>query len=158
MTVCVSRKIDRSELAKGHLIPKTLKIETQEVPVDVVEDAIDQPHIFPLRSRPLRGASSIGPSAQTSAGTLGVGVTRNDGYTYILSNNHVLAGSNQTPIGSVIVQPSLLDGGNALSDAVATLFNFVPLDFETTAIHILGRLRAPVRIAQRNLNGRLDSR
>ena len=136
--VYVSRKVELSALAKQHVIPKTIKIGTQEVPVDVVEGAIDQPHIFTLRARPLRGGSSIGPALGGGTGTLGACVTRNDSHTYILSNNHVLADANQAAIGSGIVQPSLRDGGIAANDIVAILFDFVPLDFGTTTITIFG--------------------
>lgn len=141
VTVCVSRKIKPSELAKEHIIPNTIKIDNQQVPVDVVEGTIDQPCNFTLRSRPLRGGSSIGPAnirIAIGVGTLGVCVTLNDGNTYILSNNHVIANSNQAPIGSGIVQPSLIDGGNAANDTVADLSDFVPLDFGTTTITIFG--------------------
>ncbi len=134
VTVYVARKVDPSRLAKEDLIPKTIKIGTQEVPVDVVEGQIPNPSIFTIRSRPLRGGSSIGLVTGFASGTGGVCVTLNDRNTYILSCNHVIAGENLTPIGTRIVQPSLGDGGNATNDAVATLSDFIPLDFGTTTI------------------------
>jgi len=137
--VYVSRKLAKSDLAEEHLIPTKLKIDDHEVSVDVEEGTIDRPHIFTLRSRPLRGGSSIGPAASVLAGTLGICVTLNDGHSYILSNNHVIAGSNQAPIGANIVQPSLLDGGNATNDIVAALSDFVPLDFGSVTIQIFGQ-------------------
>lgn len=136
--VIVSRKLEQSRLAKQDLIPSRLKIDDQEVPVDVEEGTIPQPHLFTLRSRPLRGGSSIGPVTPALTGTLGICVTLNDGNTYILSCNHVLAATNVGPIGLDIVQPSLGDGGNALEDVVADLSNFVALDFGTTTITIFG--------------------
>jgi hypothetical protein len=136
--VYVSRKVERSDLAEGHVIPKTLKIGNQRVPVDVVEGAIDQPCLFTLRSRPLRGGSSIGPVHLRLTGTGGVCVTLNDGNTYILTNNHVIADINRAPIGTGVVQPSVPDGGTALNDTVAALFDFVPLDFGTTTVTLFG--------------------
>jgi hypothetical protein len=145
--VYVSRKIDKSELAKEHLIPQKIKIGVQEVLVDVVEGAIDEAYIFDLRSRPLRGGSSISLVTQLNAGTGGVCVTLNDGNTYILSNNHVIAGCNQTPIGSAIMQPGLQDGGNAANDTVATLFDFVPLAFGPDVVELDGGGTVTISVA-----------
>lgn len=134
VVVYVSRKVDETELKKEHAIPKFLKVGNAQVSVDVVESSIDQLHLFTLRSRPLRGGSSIGPANVGVTGTGGVCVTRNDGNTYVLSNRHVMSGQ----IGDGVVQPSLPDGGNALNDTVATLADFVPVDFGTTTITIFG--------------------
>ena len=60
------------------------------------------------------------------AGTLGAIVERG-GVFYLLSNNHVLADEGQLAAGAPIYQPGLLDGGNAATDQVATLTQFVPL-------------------------------
>jgi len=43
------------------------------------------------------------------AGTIGVRMTKGDGLTVILSNNHVFAGPNTQPIGTNILQPGLFD-------------------------------------------------
>ena len=67
-------------------------------------------------------------------GTLGIRVTLNDGNTYILSNNHVLAGTNTAPIGALL-QPGEGDGGGFPADLVATLTSFVPLDFGFHTVH-----------------------
>jgi hypothetical protein len=143
--VYVARKISKSNLNKEDLIPSKLKIDDQEVSVDVEEGTIDRPHIFTLRSRPLRGGCSIGPTTSTTTGTIGICVTLNDGHTFMLSCNHVLAKVNQAPIGTPFIQPSLLDGGIAPSigdggnnDYVGVLYNFVTLDFGTTTLNIFG--------------------
>jgi len=60
------------------------------------------------------------------AGTLGA-LVEAGGIQYILSNNHVLANENALPVGTPIFQPGLLDGGNAATDAIATLARFIPL-------------------------------
>lgn len=47
----------------------------------------------------------------------------------ILSNNHVLANSNDAKAGDCICQPGPADGGSCPGDKVAVLERFVPLDF-----------------------------
>jgi hypothetical protein len=46
----------------------------------------------------------------------------------ILSNNHVLANSNRGHQGDAILQPARQDGGTS-NDQIATLVDFIPLDF-----------------------------
>lgn len=139
--VYVSRKIDASFLSEQQLIPSTVSIDGREVGVDVEQRAIPRPAInFTLRDRPLRGGMSISTTDDDlgGTGTLGICVTLNDGFTYILSNNHVIAGSNQAPLGMTIIQPSEGDGGFAPDDVVAYLTSFVPLDFGFTIIQLPG--------------------
>jgi hypothetical protein len=132
--VYVSRKIDKQLLPENDLIPSVLEIESTRVPVDVEESKIYQPIVFDSRVRPLIGGPSISPHNRWYSGTLGVCVTLNDDNTYILSCNHVLADSNQLAIGTNIIQPSRQDGGHPVNDVVATLSDFVPLDFGTTTL------------------------
>jgi hypothetical protein len=49
---------------------------------------------------------------------------------YILSNNHVLANSNDAQPGDAILQPGPSDGGT-LADQIATLQEFVPINYGT---------------------------
>jgi S1-C subfamily serine protease len=67
---------------------------------------------------------SIGHVAIT-AGTLGCLTSEG----YILSNNHVLANSNNAQPGDHILQPGPHDGGTVESDLIATLHNFIPVEF-----------------------------
>jgi hypothetical protein len=65
-----------------------------------------------------------------TAGTLGAIVTdRNTGEKLILSNNHVLANSNDALVGDPILQPGPTDGGQNPGDIVARLERFVRLRF-----------------------------
>jgi hypothetical protein len=66
---------------------------------------------------------------QVTAGTFGCLVRRED-ELFILSNNHVLADMNDGRAGDAILQPGPADGGGA-DDRIATLADFVPLDFGT---------------------------
>jgi len=54
-----------------------------------------------------------------------------EGELFILSNNHVLADTNLGKVGDPIIQPGKYDGGT-LADQIATLEEFVPIDFGTS--------------------------
>lgn len=73
----------------------------------------------------------IGVSAghvSISAGTLGARVT--DGRNvFVLSNNHVLAASNQGREGDHVLQPGVVDGGRDPQDQLGTLADFEPIRF-----------------------------
>lgn len=67
---------------------------------------------------------------QVTAGTFGVLVyDRITGEPLILSNNHVLANSNDASIGDPILQPGPTDGGTNPSDLVARLLRFGKLTY-----------------------------
>jgi hypothetical protein len=66
-------------------------------------------HLF-LRKGRIACGSSCGPSGANSAGTLGAIVRRKGGAAlFALSNNHVFAACNHTPIGMPIMAPSGID-------------------------------------------------
>ena len=81
------------------------------------------------RRRPAPGGVSISLSYQRAAGTFGCLLEHTSGDRYLLSNNHVIADINAAPIGSRIVQPSILDGGVSPRDDLALLAAFQPIDF-----------------------------
>jgi hypothetical protein len=82
---------------------------------------------------------SKGQVTDCCGGTLGSLIKDSSGKQYILSNNHVLARSDQASVGETIVQPALIDDncnpygntGAALS-AVGALSGFLPLKSATT--------------------------
>jgi hypothetical protein len=49
---------------------------------------------------------------------------------YILSNNHVLANSNDAALGDWILQPGPYDGGVDPADRIARLSRFIPITFD----------------------------
>lgn len=119
----VEKKMPFSQLKAKDLIPADINGEK----TDVVETGeIKALKARTDRWRPAPGGVSIGHQ-QVSAGTLGCLVKR-DGQVYILSNNHVLADSNNASIGSNILQPGKYDGGT-LADRIALLTDFVPIEF-----------------------------
>jgi hypothetical protein len=98
-----------------------------QVPTGVV-DALS--HRF--RMRPAPGGISVGHFAIT-AGTLGslsigLNAPRNN-RLMVLSNNHVLANSNNARLGDCICQPGPADGGRCPQDQIAILERFVPINF-----------------------------
>lgn len=83
------------------------------------------------RQRPAPCGVSVG-HLNVTAGTIGAVVRdtgkSDNGKRYILSNNHVLANSNDAQVGDAVWQPGKFDGGTA-ADQIGTLARFAPLDF-----------------------------
>ena len=125
VVVSVAQKVPQASLAPEHVVPQALEGVTTDVQETGVIRAL-QDH--KARWRPAPGGVSCG-HVDITAGTLGCLVTR-EGQLFILSNNHVLADSNQGQPGDPILQPGPYDGGT-LDDQIATLEDFVPIDFGT---------------------------
>jgi hypothetical protein len=105
----------------------------QDVPTDVIEYGELKPHqttqSLTQRKRPCPPGYSVGHPLVT-AGTLGAWVKRGSGDEhYILSNNHVIANSNDTTLGEFIRQPGRADGGTE-DDRFARLTDFVRIRFD----------------------------
>lgn len=64
-----------------------------------------------------------------TAGTFGALVYDAGGTAYVLSNNHVLANSNDALINDPILQPGPTDGGNPSNDTVAVLHRYAKLSY-----------------------------
>jgi len=121
LVVFVSNKVPLMTLAEEDRVPDDVGgITTDVVPMDppVIQHT--------RRHRPAPGGVSVGHYA-ISAGTLGA-VVRDltTGEKMILSNNHVLANSNDAREGDPIYQPGPHDGGGS-SDRIARLGRFVPI-------------------------------
>ncbi|MEW6096063.1 MAG: hypothetical protein AB1567_06015 [bacterium] len=124
IVVMVEQKLPVEQLKKKDLVPAEIK----GVKTDVIETGIIKALQSPTdKWRPAPGGVSIG-HFQITAGTLGCLVKRAD-ETYILSNNHVLANSNDAKLGDPILQPGPYDGGKP-EDQIATLSDFVPIKYE----------------------------
>ena len=86
------------------------------------------------RIRPAMGGFSVG-HYKITAGTLGTccydlsPFPSKPGSYYILSNNHVLANSNDARIGDPILQPGPYDGGKYPQDVIARLSRYIPIKF-----------------------------
>jgi hypothetical protein len=135
MVVLVKQKLPTGQLRPEDLVPP----EIEGVPTDVRE--VGELWVQQDRRglwRPAPGGVSIGHFAIT-AGTLGTLVRdRKSGELLILSNNHVLANSNDAQIGDSILQPGPVDIANFLHQdpndpqfRIATLERFVSISFST---------------------------
>ncbi|MGH7483213.1 MAG: trypsin-like peptidase domain-containing protein [Longimicrobiales bacterium] len=125
LVASVVAKQPETRLAAADRVPARVS----GLPTDVV---VTGP-IFALQSRtdrvrPAPGGVSIGHFAIT-AGTLGC-LVRKDGELRILSNNHVLANSNDAEPGDPIIQPGAADGGSDPADRIGRLSEFVPIEFD----------------------------
>lgn len=103
---------------------------SDEVPVNVVVTGVIDAQSHRFRIRPAPGGVSVG-HYRITAGTLGCLATgrrppRNR-RLMVLSNNHVLANSNNARFGDSIIQPGRYDGGRSPRDRIAILERFVPI-------------------------------
>lgn len=122
----VRRKMPPTALTSDALVPRAVNgISTDVIEVGEIR-ALQAPTD---RWRPAPGGVSIGHHRIT-AGTLGCVVRdRASGARLILSNNHVLANSNNASPGDAILQPGPVDGGVLGQDTIAQLERFQPIRF-----------------------------
>jgi hypothetical protein len=126
VVVLVRQKVPVVGLQPQAVVPR----EVDGVRTDVVEVGdLRAQQARTDRWRPAPGGVSIA-HFKVTAGTLG-GVVRDraSGARLILSNNHVLANSNDANPGDAILQPGPADGGQDGPDTVARLERFCPLQF-----------------------------
>ncbi|MBA3868274.1 MAG: hypothetical protein H0X30_03900 [Anaerolineae bacterium] len=127
VVVLVQRKVPTAALTAAESVPK----EVNGIKTDVVEIGYVRAYDSPRdRYRPeIPSGVSIG-HYKITAGTLGTVVTdRTTGEKLILSNNHVLANSNDSLVGDAILQPGTADGGQNPADVVARLERFVTIRY-----------------------------
>ncbi len=111
-------------LAIQQLMPQRIEgIDIETVlakPIWALQEGPDRTGKF----RPAPGGVSVGHYAIT-AGTIGLNVTMN-GRHLILSNNHVVAASNDGKVGDLVYQPGPADEGTE-ADKIGNLYSFVPI-------------------------------
>jgi len=123
IVVCVTKKVPRATLKKAQAIPlKYHGLETDVVETGEIRALSERTGEY----RPMPGGVGIG-HYKITAGTPGM-VVKRDSIRHILSNNHVLANSNDAHIGDSIYQPGPYDGGTE-ADTIAYLADFVPIQF-----------------------------
>ncbi len=130
VVVNVARKVPVAQLTESDKVPRNLN----GVKTDVVEtgrflagQVTAQAQSTKDRWRPIIPPGVSMGHIDITAGTFGCLVRRGD-EIFILSNNHVLANVNNAQPGDAIIQPGRYDGGS-LTDQVATLAEFIPIDF-----------------------------
>lgn len=151
VSVLVNQKLPLELLTEDAKVPTKIK----DIATDVVEvgdifagdefpaaekeevDGIEEiaaPQLLRRRVRPAMGGYSVG-HYKITAGTIGTCCYDLSPFPsiprkyYILSNNHVLANSNNARIGDPILQPGPYDGGSYPRDMIARLSRFVPIRF-----------------------------
>ena len=126
MAVLVQQKLPKAGLSSEALVPQ----ELDGVRTDVIQ--VGELRALQARTdrwRPARGGISLG-HYQITAGTYGCTVRdKTSGVRLILSNNHVLANSNNANPGDPILQPGPADGGQQAQDTLAHLERFAPIQF-----------------------------
>lgn len=105
----------------------------EAMPVNIVVTGPIDALSHRFHDRPAPGGISIGNARVNSAGTLGClargrSAPRSN-RVLLLSNNHVIALSNQGQTGDSIVQRGRLDGGISPQDRIAVLERFVNIQF-----------------------------
>ncbi|MFN5516208.1 MAG: hypothetical protein ACK5CA_16075 [Cyanobacteriota bacterium] len=115
-------------------LPKSQLTSAEQIPSEINGKTTDVIPVYDLSAlaRPVECGVSIG-HFEITAGTLGCLVKKNggpDGETFILSNNHVLANSNDASLGDNILEPGKMDGG---ASAIAELSDFEPIKLDGQA-------------------------
>lgn len=150
ITVFVTHRVEADKLSSKDLISPELKgyktdvIVTGEIFAGPAKDhkesvvMSEELGIETLRQRvrPVMGGFSVG-HYRITAGTIATCVYKMWPFPgipakyFILSNNHVLANSNNARIGDPILQPGPYDGGTIPRDIVARLSGYVPIRWKT---------------------------
>lgn len=128
VVIAVKKKLTQEELdVRDHVRPFDETFGT--LPTDVVEARLKALSLTGRR-RPCPPGYSVGHVSIT-AGTLGAWVRRvGEDAFLMLSNNHVLANSNDTQPQEKILQPGKVDGGFSANDTIARLTDYVRINFE----------------------------
>jgi hypothetical protein len=119
----------KNKIRPKELLPKAIPEKIDGIPTDVVESGkpVLRHYIRPSPRYPVPPGYSIGHTRVT-AGTFGCLVRdRATGETLILSNNHVIANSNNASVGDPIIQPGPYDGGLHPRDTIAHLVRWKPI-------------------------------
>ncbi len=114
---------------------------------------VPTPQILTQRVRPVFGGFSVG-HFKITAGTVATccydlmpfpGIPSK---YFILSNNHVLANSNNANLGDPILQPGPADGGTLPADLIGRLARFIPIRFHTPTTKPLNFVDAAIAEVQ----------
>lgn len=153
--VLVSEKVPEAMLESRDRVTKTV----ESAPTDVLEvghlmagggGRLASTAVEPLqavdaqklanRVRPVRPGYSVG-HPDVTAGTIGAGcydlspLPGKPPRYYVLSNNHVLANSNDANLGDPIYQPGPFDGGGP-GDAIGRLARYIPITFDGSCNYV----------------------
>ncbi|UCD00160.1 MAG: hypothetical protein JSW66_09820 [Phycisphaerales bacterium] len=168
LVVLVSQKLEKDQLSANDLVkPKLAEMQTDVLAIGYPFAGEGEPaetgiQSLATRIRPAEGGYSVGhfkitagtiatcvydilPRGRVSPPTHGIGIPRR---YYILSNNHVLANSNNAALGDPILQPGPYDGGVNPADRIARLSRFIPITFEPHVPRFLHRNLVDAAVAE----------
>ena len=141
LNVYVTEKLDMDQV-KGLLVDgygaHAVSSDTQTI--NVIESGIIDAQAHRHRQRPAPCGISVA-HFRVTAGTVGAlargrtGVRRNR--LLMLSNNHVIANSNNAAVGDNILQPGPFDGGANPGDRIALLEQWVPINFAAAGVNFV---------------------
>jgi len=150
LLVLVAQKLDTTQVSSRDLVPQKLgDMQTDVLAIGYpyaggnIEPSGTSIQTLAQRVRPAQGGYSVGhknitagtiatcvydilPGGTVSPPAHGLGIPSK---YYILSNNHVLANSNNASIGDAVLQPGPFDGGADPADRIATLTRYVSITF-----------------------------
>ncbi len=150
LIVLVTHKLEKGQVDPKDLVPSKLSdMQTDVLAVGFpfaggdAESSGAGVQTLARRIRPAQGGNSVGhknitagtiatcvydilPGGSVSPPVHGVGIPAK---YYILSNNHVLANSNNASTGDAVLQPGPYDGGTDPADLIANLTRFIPITF-----------------------------
>jgi len=141
--IYVTEKIPEEKLRKDEIIPKVV----DGIPTDIIPIGRLRKKQYKGRYRPSPTGVSTSRADERASGTIGWWLVDEDGYLYLMSNNHVWAKENQGTKGDKIVQPGILDGGDPSQDVIAELYDFIPIDF-TAENYVDLAIATPVDMSQ----------
>lgn len=146
----VNQKLEPGQVSRSDMVPAKLQdMQTDVLSVGQLLAGGGAPPVAGIqtlarRLRPAEGGYSVG-HVRITAGTLGtcvydilpeggtmpprpgIGIPRQ---YYLLSNNHVLANSNDANLGDPVLQPGPFDGGSDPADRIGRLSRFIPITFD----------------------------
>lgn len=149
LVVLVTQKLEKNQVSVADLVPaKLAQMQTDVLAIGYPFAGGGEPlevsiQTLTKRIRPVEGGYSVGhfkitagtiatcvynilPGGRVSPPVHGIGIPHK---YYILSNNHVLANSNNATLGDPILQPGPYDGGVNPQDIIARLSRFIPITF-----------------------------
>lgn len=128
IVVFVDRKMPLETLSKRDVIPSSFGgVRTDVVETGEFQALLTPPADRQKKFRPAPPGVSIG-HYKITAGTFGCVVRNKDKVRLILSNNHVLANTNEATLGDPIIQPGRVDNGT-IQDTIAGLERFIKINF-----------------------------
>ena len=135
--VLVDKKLPSNSLTSNNIVPKNyMGIKTDVIEIGNLRFSSND-GLITQKFRPLESGCQLVIYTQVNnkpyeiTGTLGCivsSVINRKRHHFILSNNHVLANFNETPIGEEIMQLNYSDEEIFDEDVVAHLTNFIPLN------------------------------